>query len=153
MAETPKLRLIDIDETVTDPKTDAGRIAAGVREGRRREKAEQAQANAKREGEHKGQIEGLVIAHEKELERTAARERAVGHHRAAWLYGLPALIIGGAVSLYALIAMQNYTAETLANNFREQAMTGAIIQANQAPERCIPGETLGDGRICPQAAR
>lgn len=148
--DAPRLRLVDIDETIQDARSDQGRIAAGVREGRRRERLEQEAKAALLTAELAGKLSGMAAAHETELSRTAARERAIGHHRAAWLYGIPALLLGAAASVYAMMTMQDYTAATLAENFREQAMTGAIIQANQTPERCIPGERLQDGRVCPQ---
>jgi len=145
-----KLRVVDVDETLVDPKSNQGRVAAGIREGRRREKVEQAKHHVLVLTKHQGELDGLKAAHASEMERIAARERAIGHHRAAWVYGLSCFLIGGTAALVAMIQMQNYTAATLARNFREQAMTGAIIQANQEPARCIPGETLPDGRVCPQ---
>ena len=123
------------------------RLAAAIKEGKRRAEA----SLTKRVDESVSQqLKGVRKAHEDELSRIAARERAIGHHRAAWLYGIPALIMGGVIALWGFTAIQNYTAATMADNFREQAMTGAIIQANQAPRTCIPGERLDDGRVCPQ---
>lgn len=86
MAEVTKLRLADIPETLEDPKTDQGRIAAGIREGIKRQKARDATANAKRDGEHKGQIEGVKLAHIDELNRSA-RIIAKGAHRDGMLQG------------------------------------------------------------------
>lgn len=149
MPDPVKLRLVDLDETIKD-NSEKGRLAAAVREGRRRADAKHAAEAAKRQAEHAGQIDGLKQAQLEELSRIAARERAIGHHRAAWLYGIPALIVGGIAATVGMVYMQDYTADTLARNFREQAMTGAIIQANQEPQRCVPGETLSDGRVCPQ---
>ncbi|MEQ1490103.1 MAG: hypothetical protein ABL932_06085 [Terricaulis sp.] len=123
------------------------KLASAIKEGRRRANADL----SKRVDEAVShQLKGVRTAHEDELSRIADRERAIGHHRAAWLYGIPALIMGGVIALWGFTAIQNYTAATLAGNFREQAMTGAIIQANQAPRTCIPGEHLDDGRVCPR---
>ena len=139
------IAISSVDENYTAPanatpeEATKARLAAAMREGAKRQKVRSDAA-----------IEGIKAAHVEEMNRVAARERAVGHHRAAWLYGIPALIVGAGISMFGMMAMQNYTAATLASNFREQAMTGAIIQANQTPQRCIPGETLEDGRICPQ---
>lgn len=94
MGEAAKLRLVDIPETLVDPKTDNGRIAAGIREGRRRERADEAQAKAKREGEHAGQLAGVKSAHIDELNRSA-RIIAKAAHRDGMLQGtvLGALLV------------------------------------------------------------
>lgn len=70
MGEVAKFRLADVPEDLNDPKTDKGRIAAGIREGRRREKEAQAVALAKREGEVTGTLAGIKNAHLDELNRS-----------------------------------------------------------------------------------
>lgn len=148
------LKVVD-DQFIAQPgatKQDqaVGQLAAAIREGIRRQKARAANERSELLAAHAGEISGIKQAHQDEMARIAARERAIGHHRAAWLYAIPALVVGATIAMLGMIQMQNYTAATLARNFREQAMTGAIIQANQEPARCIPGETLADGRVCPQ---
>lgn len=76
MAEPAKrvdLRAVD-ENFQADQAAPAGdklkaQLAAAVREGRRRERADQLEANAKREGQHAGQIEGINQAHAGELTR------------------------------------------------------------------------------------
>lgn len=156
MAAEPRTDLKLVDENFTAPAdapaADKAKAvkAAAIREGIRRQKQRDASERKAEAAAHQANVEGVKSAHIDEMNRVAARERAVGHHRAAWLYGIPALILGGIAATVGMVYMQDYTADTLARNFREQAMTGAIIQANQEPARCIPGETLGDGRVCPR---
>lgn len=96
MAET-KLRLVDIDETINDPRTDKGRIAAGVREGRRREKAEQTRQALLIATKHQGELDGLKSAHLEELNRSG-RIVARAAHRDGVLQGL----VGGMLLAVAL---------------------------------------------------
>lgn len=135
--------------------------ANAIKQGRALERAEQEKAIAALKAahatelavltaNHTGEIAGMRQAHEVELARTARRERAVGHHRAAWVYGIPSLIVGLLSGVGLTYWAADRAADTLARNFREQAMTGAIIQATQPPQRCVPGEMLQNGTICPR---
>ena len=107
--------------------------ANAIRQGIEQERKRQEAATATLKAEHQGQIDGLKQAHIEELTRTASRERAVGHHRAAWLYAIPSLIIGGALTAMAILWAQDVIWATAARNFREQAMTGAILRGGEQP--------------------
>jgi hypothetical protein len=87
MGEVAKFRLADVSEDLNDPKTDKGRIAAGIREGRRREKEAQAVALAKREGEVTGILSGIKNAHIDELNRSG-RIVSRAAHRDGLLQGI-----------------------------------------------------------------
>src|SRR4051812_29738848 len=96
MPEPIKLRLADIPEDLKDNST-KGQLAAAVREGRRRERSDQAELNAKLDGQHKGHVEGVKAAHVEELNRSG-HVLAVGNR---WRGRFEGAVIGGALMLAA----------------------------------------------------
>jgi len=81
----------------------------------------------------------------------AQHEQSIRHVRHGWFaWGL---VIGGAVgaSLGALLANAVLGAafDQATRVSREATLTGAIVQQTQPPARCVAGEHLPDGRVCP----
>lgn len=81
----------------------------------------------------------------------AQHEQSIRHVRHGWFaWGL---VIGGALgaSLGALLANAVLGAafDQATRVSREATLTGAIVQQTQPPARCVAGEHLPDGRVCP----
>jgi hypothetical protein len=105
--------------------------ANGIKEGRRRAKAE-----------HTAAMDATITAHAADIARIEAKQEARmiaaqqaafahGWHKAAWIIGLPALVMGAATGVFALIWMQEATFDAAARNARENAITGAIVSGNR----------------------
>ena len=79
---------------------------------------------------------------------TARHEQAVAH--GARNFGLAVGLITGAGLMLAAGAIWLATYSTnFATYGHEMAITGAVTQQLNPPSRCIPGEHLADGRVCP----
>ena len=132
MGEVAKFRLADVPEDLNDPKTDRGRIAAGIREGRRREKEAQAVALAKREGDVTGQIDGIKQAHTDELNRTGKIVSRAAH-RDGLLQGV---VLGMIAAICVGLATWTVLREVVITNVnvaRTPAAAVPVLQYQEAP--------------------
>lgn len=128
---TPKridLKLVDEAFTATPASTNEDKAkaqaAAGIREGRRRERAEQAGAMA---------VAAAVVEEVRELRKrpTLAEEQKHGRHR--FYQGVALGVALGALAAgLGLLIMQDAIWDAAMRSFSQQAITGAVIQAGEA---------------------
>ena len=120
-----------------------------------------AQLNAARaEGREQGRKEwapyvaeasqGAVTA---ALEPMKAQQADVLKHarQAAWARGgIIGLLVGTAFGATVVNIFLGAAFDQATRMSRETTITGALIKQQNAPDRCLPGEQLPDGRVCPQ---
>ena len=76
----------------------------------------------------------------------------VRHVRHGWFAwgGIIGLLCGAAAGALLTNAVLGAAFQQASNYGREMVVTGAISQGQNPPARCIPGERLEDGRVCPR---
>ena len=124
--------------------------ANGIKEGRKLERQEIIAGFAPASIEEMSELAHL----RRELkERPTAAEvkaaKAHGYHLAAWQFGLAGTLMGALMSAMALIAMTNVGVQQLREFGAGMVLSGAATQQLNPPARCVPGENLPDGRVCP----
>lgn len=150
MAGDPvKLRLVDLDESIKD-NSERGRLAAAVREGRRRSNTEH-EAKAKLAATAAAaRLEGQATAHKAELARAERLHGKAHYWQGAAIMGMVGLAVGSTIASLIFLASMRESFTNARDYGASMVATGAAQQMVNPPERCIPGETLSDGRVCPQ---
>lgn len=126
MPEPIKLRLADIPEDLKDSST-KGQLAAAVREGIRRQEKRQAEANAKREGEHAGLVQGIKAAHIEELNRSGKIVSRAAH-RDGLLQGI---VMGMALAIALAFSTWIILREVVITNVATQRVPRASVPVLQ----------------------
>ena len=126
MPEPVKLRLVDLDETVKD-NTEKGKLAAAVREGRRRANADLAStikaatANA---------LQAVKDAHSKELDRLARTVGKAAHREGA----LQGIVMGMALAVALAFSTWIVMREVVITNTTTQRVNYPNPPTLQEPE-------------------
>jgi len=115
---------------------------------------------ARAEGREQGRKEWAPYAQEAAnaavsaaLEPIKAQQADVLKHAkaAAWARGgIIGLLVGTAFGATVVNIFLGAAFDQATRMSRETTITGALIQQQNAPDRCLPGEQLPDGRVCPQ---
>ncbi len=83
--------------------------------------------------------------------RPTPAEISHARHASRGYAALVGAIIGASLAV-AGVALHDAGLTTQFATFgHEMAITGAVTQQLNPPQRCVPGEHLADGRVCPQA--
>jgi hypothetical protein len=95
--------------------------------------------------------EATEIAHLRTINKNAPTAEAMRHaQHGARNFGVAVGLIAGAALMLAAGALWLATYSTnFATYGHEMAITGAVTQQLNPPQRCMPGEHLSDGRVCP----
>jgi hypothetical protein len=123
-----QVRPLGPDEAIYSNADVADALKRAANEARKREREGQKTA---REAALAAQAE----AHEAEMGRvnaeTVARERAAhahGFHKATWMMGVPALILGAVGGVLAVLGVQGVVWADASDATRENVLTGAMIE-------------------------
>jgi hypothetical protein len=130
--------------------------ANGVKRGRALERADIVKAAGVKAIEEISLLEQVRFEHDAKLQAFETRwEREERKHcRAHWwkgatIVGVPALVSGVALGLIAYQLAQDGSFTSAGEYGSRMVATGAAHQAASPPLRCYPGESLEDGRRCP----
>lgn len=93
--------------------------------------------------------EATEVAHLRK--RPTLGELASARHASRGYAALFGAIIGAAVAVVVGALTLGQYAPALNTVVHESVLTGAVTQQLNPPQRCIGGEHLPDGRVCPQA--
>lgn len=122
--------------------------ANAIRQGREAERRELMEALGAQTLADASQV--AQIRKERDARPTHAEEAKHGRFR-FYQGGFLGLIIGMSIAAIIASLLLQESFRQAANYGREMTMTGALTQSVAPPTRCIPGETLPDGRRCPEA--
>lgn len=135
------------------------RLALKAREDGIRAAAIKAGRAAEREDWHKAlgvasMAEATEVAHLRAELKARPSHTELAHARSsAWWRGAAITLLVGIAAGAAITNFVLGAAFQQAGQYgREMVVTGAISQATNPPTRCVPGEHLQDGRVCPQAS-
>lgn len=111
-----------------------------------------------REAERQDWCKALGVASPEEATeiahlRTRPTQSELGHakHASRGFAMLTGAIIGAALAVAGVAVHDMWLTSQFASFGHEMAITGAVTQQLNPPQRCVPGEHLADGRVCPQA--
>jgi hypothetical protein len=124
--------------------------AAAIKAGRQLERRDILTALGVQQLEDASQLAQLRA--ERDARPTPAEEAKHGRHR-FWqgtAIGLSAgAAIGASMVALAFAWSMRESFNQAADYGSRMVVSGAALQAGSPPERCVPGETLPDGRVCP----
>lgn len=124
--------------------------AAAIKQGRQYERADMLKALGVKALEDASQL--AQIRAERDARPTPTEEAKHGRHR--FWQGMAMGLSGGVAIGSAMVALafawsMRESFDNAAQYGSRMVVSGAALQGASPPTRCVPGETLDDGRVCP----